>query len=111
MNKNNSELSTVVVTSAYGASKRSKKGNASAKQLAEKVTGIQIEPSGLQPVGGHQKFEQYIKDSAVAVFDEDNEPTTGEVTLSFRVNEEGHPEILKLHNPPAKRVKKKPSGF
>jgi hypothetical protein len=94
LNKNNSELSTVVIT-GYGT-KRLKKANAAPKELAEKAAGVQIASSRLQPVGGRQKFDQYIKDSVVSVFDENNEPATGEVALSFTIDEKGRPKNIEV---------------
>jgi hypothetical protein len=96
LNKNNSELTAVIVTSGYGTTKRKKNANAVPNALAEKVAGVQIASSGPQPLGGRQKFNQYIKDSAASVFDENNERATGEVALSFTIDEEGRPKNIEV---------------
>ena len=93
MNKTGAELSEVVVT-GYGRQKRVKESASASKALNGKVKGVQITTPA--PLVGQEKFDQYLKEKAYPVYDENNERLTGEVLLSFTINKKGRPGNIKV---------------
>ena len=95
MNKTSAELSDVVVT-ALGKRKRLKESATVSKALNGRVSGVQMTTPGLQPYGGREKFDQYLKENTSPVYNETNELLTGEVLLSFTINKKGRPGNIKV---------------
>jgi len=92
MNKQNATLNEVVVT-GYGAQK--KKSITEAK-LEGKVSGVKITTSAPYPKDGKEKFNQYINDNAVPVFDSTGERITANILLSFTLNKKCKPAHIKV---------------
>jgi hypothetical protein len=95
MNKTNEGLNEVAVT-ALGKRKQLKEPASVSKALSGKVPGVQITSPGLQPSGGKEKFDRYLEENLKLIYDENNEPLTGEVLLSFTVNKKGRPKNIKV---------------
>ena len=95
MNKTNAGLNEVVVT-ALGKRKQLKEPAYASKALNGKVPGVQITSPGLQPSGGKEKFDRYLEENLTLTYDENNEPLTGEVVLSFTINKKGRPKNIKV---------------
>jgi CarboxypepD_reg-like domain/Gram-negative bacterial TonB protein C-terminal len=95
MNKTNDGLNEVVVT-ALGQRKQLKEPASASKALNGKVPGVQITSPGLQPSGGKEKFDRYVEENLKLIYDENNEPLTGEVLLSFTINKKGRPKNIKV---------------
>ena len=96
MNKADAELSDVVVTGYSSKRKQIKKPASASKALNGKVAGTQVVSALPQPSGGQEKFDQYLKENTEPIYDENNERLTGEVMLSFTINEKGRPKNIKV---------------
>lgn len=66
------------------------------KTLKAKVAGIEIAKSKPLPLIGQKKFDQYIKENAVPVYNLKGERVNGEIVLSFSLDKNGQPENIKV---------------
>jgi hypothetical protein len=83
-----------VVVTAMGISKKAKSAAPEAKVLSGKVSGIQI--TTIHPSGGQEKFDRYLEKNLKPVYNESHERLTGEVVLSFSLNNKGQPENIRV---------------
>ena len=95
MNKRNKNLDEVVVT-GYGQTKHAKESVSASKGLMNKVAGVEISDSIPEPIGGRDKFDEYVKENQKPQLDENNERISGEVALSFIINKKGRPYNIKV---------------
>jgi len=92
MSKTNAALRDVAAN-AMARRKEFKKSGSESKALDAKLPGVLI-TGLLQPAGGKEKFDQYLKENLAPVYDENNELLTGAVSLSFTINKEGRPKNI-----------------
>lgn len=81
-----------VAVVGYGSTKRSKVS----EELKGIVSGILSDTKIPSPRDGIENFDQYIKDSAVAILDPNGERVTVNVLLSFHLNKNGHPRDIEV---------------
>ena len=91
MNDKKPSMEEVVVV-GYGTKKRSRLS----EELKGKVSGILSDTKIPSPREGIENFDQYIKDSAVAILDSNGERVTVNVLLSFHLNKKGHPRDIEV---------------
>ena len=105
MSKTNAELRDVAVN-AMARRKEFKKSGSESKALDAKLPGVQLITGLLQPAGGKEKFNQYLKENLAPVYDENNELLTGAVWLSFTINKEGRPKNIHVSKSSCKDCEK-----
>ncbi len=88
LQSSNAELDEVVVT-GYASSNKSAAPTLS-KMLKEKSAGVEITDS----LDDYQQFNSYLRIHKQDLYDSNNVQLTGEVTLSFDVDEDGFPEDI-----------------
>jgi hypothetical protein len=93
LDKTDVSLAEVVVT-GYG-SKR-KQSITGPTILKGKVSGVQVMSDELEPEGGLEELDEYIADNKVQIHDEKGNMLSGEITLSFAVDNKGKPENIKV---------------
>lgn len=105
MNKNDTNLQEVAVASIKQKEEK-KQVLSRAKALNGKVAGVEISKPGIEPFAKNEKFEQYLKENMVTLYDQDNERQTGEVLLSFVIDKNGRPEKIEVLKSSCKICKK-----
>ncbi len=95
MNKKNATLNEVVIT-GYGTQRKKDMTGSVTEALQGKVSGVQISTASPYPKDGKEKFDQYIKDNAVPVFDSTGERITSNILLSFTLNKKRKPAHIKV---------------
>ena len=89
-------LDEVIVT-AQGVTRKEKQTGFYEKKLEGKVPGLAVKSdSAFQPVGGWQKFNEYITNNVNTPVDEKDQKYKGNVVLSFEVNKKGVPKKIKV---------------
>jgi hypothetical protein len=87
----NQKLEEIVVTS---------KGIASPKKdtalLTGKVTGISFNDPNYGPIGGWEKFDQYLSDNISIPVNEKEEKNNTKVVISFEVDKNGDPKKVQI---------------
>jgi hypothetical protein len=94
MNKKNEALSEVVVT-GYGTKRKKNITGVHSDKLEGKVSGVTT-TSVPYPKEGKEKFDQYITDNALPVFDSAGKRIISNVLLSFTLNKKGKPAHIKV---------------
>lgn len=95
MNQNNPALNEVVVT-GYATKKKKSITGANVEKLEGKASGVTITTSAPYPKEGKGKFDQYITDNAVPVFDSAGKRITSNVLLSFTLDKKHKPANIKV---------------
>jgi hypothetical protein len=95
MNQNNPALNEVVVT-GYATKKKKSITGANVEKLEGKASGVTITTSAPYPKEGKGKFDQYITDNAVPVFDSTGKRITSNVLLSFTLDKKHKPANIKV---------------
>lgn len=95
MNKKSAALSEVVVT-GYGTQRKKSITGASSEKLEGKLSGVNITTPAPYPKEGKEKFDQYITDNAVPVFDSTGTRIRSNVLLSFTLNKKRKPAHIKV---------------
>ena len=92
MNKKDATLNEVVVT-GYGTRKMK---SVTGAKLDGKVSAVNITSSSTYPKEGKEKFDQYIKDNALPVFDSTGTRIVSIIFLSFTLNKKHKPAHIKV---------------
>jgi hypothetical protein len=95
MNQNNPALNEVVVT-GYATKKKKSITGANVEKLEGKASGVTITTSAPYPKEGKGKFDQYITDNAVPVFDSAGKRITSNVLLSFTLDKKHKPAHIQV---------------
>lgn len=95
MNKKNEALSEVVVT-GYETKRKKNITGVHSDKLEGKVSGVNVSTSAPYPKEGKEKFDQYITDHALPVFDSAGKRIISNVLLSFTLNKKGKPAHIKV---------------
>ncbi len=95
MNQNNPALNEVVVT-GYATKKKKSITGANVEKLEGKASGVTITTSAPYPKEGKGKFDQYITDNAVPVFDSAGKRITSNVLLSFTLDKKHKPANIQV---------------
>ncbi len=85
-----------VVVIGYGTQRKKNMKESDNKVLQGKVSGVQITAAPPYPKNGKEKFDQYVEDNAVPVFDSTGKRITANVFLSFTLNRKGKPTQIKV---------------
>lgn len=101
MNDANQNLEEVVVT-GYGVSKKKKDSTL----LTGKVTGISFNDPNYGPIGGWEKFDQYLTDNISISANDNKERFSAKVVVSFEVDENGDPKKVKIEQSQCKECDK-----
>ena len=91
-NKTNATMNEVVVV-GYGTKK---KKNITGAELEGKVSGVNVTAPAPYPKEGKEKFDEYIEDNAVPVFDSTGTKITSNILLSFILNKKHKPAHIKV---------------
>jgi len=95
MNQKATALNEVVVT-GYGTRRKKNMTGSDNEALQGKVSGVQITRATPYPKDGKEKFDQFIKDNAVPVFDSTGKRITANILLSFTLSRKGKPTHIKV---------------
>ncbi|MEO6637166.1 MAG: carboxypeptidase-like regulatory domain-containing protein [Ginsengibacter sp.] len=91
--RTDANLEEVVVT---GYASKSKKASPPSKTLRGKVAGVAANTSSLKPFPVNDRFKKYLKEHLVPVYDDNNDRLSGEVQLSFKIDENGAPQNISV---------------
>jgi hypothetical protein len=64
--------------------------------LKEKASAAARYETANQPFPKNEEFDKYLQEIIVPLFDSNNNKITGEVVLSFTINNNGRPENIKV---------------
>ena len=95
LNQKATALNDVVVT-GYGTRKKKLVTRSNTGELEGKVAGVNMTRYAPYPKNGTEKFDQYIKDNAVPVFDSTGKRISANILLSFTLNRKGKPAHIQV---------------
>ena len=94
MQHDSRELNEVVVIG--NGAKRQSKNLSFSKRSENKVPGVSVSDSIVQPFVGLQKFNEYVKENIKIPNDEKGKNYKGNVVLSFEINKKGKPKNIRV---------------
>jgi hypothetical protein len=95
MNQKNGALNEVVVV-GYGTQKKKSISESDSQKLEKRVSAANVTTSSPYPKEGKEKFDQYIIDNAVPVFDSTGKRISSNILLSFILNKKHKPAHIKV---------------